>query len=87
MQVEKKKAAFRFEDKRFALPFVVVVACPECGADVRRDLEDWALSYPPLDEPFDLDFCCGDGCEHEWPERVRLTVTLEVDTPWLRSHE
>jgi len=81
MRIEKKKGEFEIDVKRFVVPFVAVAVCPNCGKEVRRNLsgdgpDSWPLDYPTTGN-FELDLYCGDGCEHEWAETVRLSIVLE----------
>jgi len=78
MRFENKNDNFYTIDvKRFYIPVVFVATCPKCGEEVRRDLNDWYLSYPPVGKPFVLDLACGE-CSYEWGEEIRLLISLEI---------
>ena len=69
--------------KRVRLPGVVVeAACPGCGRKIRKDYghhQGAYLSYPKINETFDLDFYCGgkEGCDEEWTVPAFLKVELQ----------
>lgn len=67
--------------KRFYLPGVVLrTVCPKCSAPHVRDFGDHYLSYPTMNAPEVHTLYC-DGCSHEWPVTLRLTVSLAEVTP------
>jgi hypothetical protein len=60
--------ALNIDVKRFYLDNIAS-DCPKCGHECRNSY----LSYPTANEPFDLDFYCG-NCEEEHERRVLLEV-------------
>ena len=66
------------ECKRLYLPFKITLTCPECGQNTERDLsrQDY-LSYPKVGVPMDYPCYCI-YCDHEWTEKVQLTIGLSV---------
>lgn len=67
------------DDKRFSLPGIVIKDnCPNCGKERRYDLNEVAISYPKCNTPIDFDMYCGDGCEHEWPVKIIIKLSVEL---------
>jgi hypothetical protein len=63
--------------KRCYIPCVLTDACPQCGAEVQRDLSDDYLSYPNLGEPVDVHFYhSADDHEAEWRRQVVLEFSV-----------
>lgn len=52
MKAEIRNEPFELNIKRCYLPVKLIDECPQCGAVCERDLKDWYLSYPVLNEPF-----------------------------------
>lgn len=72
------EAAGRIDVKRFHLPGIKTKStCEHCGVESIKDMDVEYLSYPVINRPFDLGFYCG-YCDHEWAERVRLRISLEL---------
>ncbi len=66
--------------------FAIESDCPKCGQNYHQDLANEYLSHPPINEPFDYEFCCygqnEDGdCGEEWTVKVILRISLEIVTP------
>lgn len=69
----------KVEVKRFYLPGIdIITTCPNCGYE--HEWEGDYLSYPDAGIPIDLPCCCL-SCEHEWDERVILTIELKPAPP------
>lgn len=70
----------KFEEKRFYVPGTTLHSdCPECGLTCEKAMDDYYLSYPPVNEPFDYGFYCQNSdCQHEWKEKIVLRITLET---------
>jgi hypothetical protein len=66
------------ECKRLYLPFKIILTCPKCGQDTEIDLSrQHYLSYPEVGVPMDYDCYCI-YCDHEWTEKIQLTIGLSV---------
>jgi hypothetical protein len=72
------QAGTELDVKRFYLPGARVVDdCPECGAEVTRDMGKNYLSHPKLGVPADVHMYC-DECEHEWDVGIVVEVTVRL---------
>ncbi len=65
-------------DKRTYLPFEVTSTCPQCGAEITKDMTRHYLSYPATGKPEKMYFSHeAEGGEHDWHEMVIVGFTLE----------
>lgn len=70
----------RLDNKRVYLDAVVSDRCPRCGRVGKRDLDDWCLTYPVVNQPSKLDLSC-EHCEHEWSVPVVIEFKIRLAEP------
>lgn len=72
----------QLESKRFNLPFVIHSDCPQCGREVRLDMnsDDGMLRYPRVGVPLCVGLWCS-KCSREWDVYVRLECSLTLVPP------
>lgn len=73
----KAKGEVAEEGKRFYMPGVTITGKCRCSANLKMDLGESYLAYPPMNAPDTLTFWC-DVCNEETEIRVQLNVSLEV---------
>lgn len=83
MKIEITDGAASLDIKRCYLPIIVTSACPTCGAEISKHLDNDYLMYPKINTPFEMPmYHCiereGRDEEHEWKVKVILRVTMEA---------
>lgn len=85
MKIEMSDSPYPIDVKRFYFPARFIETCPECGKEVVKDGDGDYLSYPKLNEPFDVNFYCHSideatdkDIEHEFTRRVVMRLSFEA---------
>ena len=80
MEIVGKCTKYESDEKRFYIPGCKIVgSCPSCGAKWESDFGNDYLSYPTINAPF-MFYCYCPKCHHEWQEKIRVNITLELVT-------
>lgn len=75
----KVEGTYDLDIKRCYLPITVETQCPHCDGKNVKDFGDDYLSYPVTNVVMDSYVYC-DHCDNEYGFKVKLFLTLEVDT-------
>lgn len=85
MKIKKLKGTFEIDVKRFYPPFSITDNCPNCGEEVVGCDKSQYLSYPKLNTPTRVSFCCctceededlPKGAKFEWEKKVIITMDV-----------
>ena len=75
---------FSIDVKRFYVPFVVEIYCPDCKNKIESNLSDNYLSYPEVNKIEPITFYCSE-CNGEFEMDSILRVSLDIDRTSLKK--
>lgn len=78
MKIKNKKEKFVLEIKRFYFPSKITWTCDRCNEENIMDFDEDYLSYPPVNEVFDLDLYCP-NCDNEHVVKAKLSMKMDIE--------
>lgn len=85
-KIQNHEGLRKLDIKRFYPPFTVTDECPVCGKVIEGCGATEYLSYPVVNAPMSVDFCCEENANgephvtQEWSREIIIRVTADYFT-------